>query len=60
MMSKIKPPTVVKLLPTQWVDVKYGGRTYLVCVASVLDAWKEKEDGKESVTSDKIPEWMRH
>ncbi len=58
-MRKNKPPTVVKLLPTQWVDVKYGGRTYLVCIASALDAWMEKEDGKESVTSDKILKRLR-
>ena len=51
LMSKERPATVVKLLPTQWVEVNYGSKTYLTGIASLLDAWKEKEDGKESSTS---------
>lgn len=36
---------IVKVLPTQWVEVKYQGRTYLVHMRTLLGLYdKEKGD----------------
>ena len=40
--------------PRHWIEMKYEGRTYLVAVRSLFDAYimrnvsKEKEDGKSN------------
>jgi hypothetical protein len=52
-MAKYKGPFIIKgVSPEQWIETKYGGRTYLVGVRSLLDAYimrnMEKEDGKSN------------
>ena len=48
-MSEPRPPTVVKVLPTQWIEVNHQGRKYLCGVENLLSLFiKEKENGKSN------------
>lgn len=38
-MSKSTPTAVVKLLPTQWIEVKRGRNVYYLGVNTLLDLW---------------------
>jgi hypothetical protein len=40
----------------QWLELNYGGRTYLVAVRSLLDAYIMRNKEKESGKNDEAPD----